>query len=217
MRIGVLGTGSVGNALAGKLAALGHDVTMGARDAGNAKAAAWAKGAGSKAQAGTFADAAAGADIVFHCTLGATALDALRAAGAANLNGKVLVDVSNPLDFSKGMPPSIFTGSGDSLGERIQREFPAAKVVKALNTVAAAVMTDPSRLGGPSDLFLCGNDAGAKERVRGILEDFGWKKENLIDLGDIQAARATEAYLLLWLRLYGLFQTSDVSVRVVRR
>lgn len=214
MKIGVLGTGMVGNALATKFAGIGHEVKMGARDAKNEKAAAWAASAGAKASPGTFADAAAFGEIVLNCTSGAGSLDALKAAGAANLRGKILVDVANPLDFSRGMPPSLFTGANDSLGERIQAAFPDARVVKALNTVNASVMVDPTRVPGVSDLFVCGNDAAAKAEVTRILKEwFGWPV--VVDLGDITAARATEAYLLLWLRLWGAFQTADLNVHVV--
>jgi predicted dinucleotide-binding enzyme len=125
------------------------------------------------------------------------------------------VDVANPLDFSRGMPPTLFTAAaGDSLGERIQNELPQTRVVKALNTVNASVMTDPSRVRGQSDLFLCGNDADAKGRVTALLREFGW--QSVIDLGDITGARGTEAYLLLWLRLWGALGTVDFNVRVVR-
>jgi predicted dinucleotide-binding enzyme len=205
----------VGQAIAGKLAALGHEVRIGARQAGGQKAAAWVAKTGGRASEGSFADAAAFGEIVSHCTQGTTALEALRSAGAANLRGKVLVDVSNPLDFSKGMPPTLFTGTGDSLGERIQGEFPEAKVVKALNTVNANVMGEPGRVGGESDLFVCGNDAAAKARVTELLKEFGWKTVH--DLGDITGSRGTEAYLLLWLRLWGALGTADFNVRIVRR
>jgi 8-hydroxy-5-deazaflavin:NADPH oxidoreductase len=214
MKIGILGTGTVGQTIAGKLARLGHEVKLGARDAANEKAAAWAKGAGQRASHGAFADAAAFGEIVFNCTMGAASLEALRAAGTENLGGKILVDVSNPLDFSKGMPPTIFTPSGDSQGEQIQRELPEAKVVKALNTVNASVMVEPGRVPGEHDLFVCGNDAEAKAHVTEILRSFGWK--NIVDLGDITAARGTEAYLLLWLRLWGALQTADFNIKVVR-
>ena len=214
MKIGVLGTGMVGSAIASKLVALGHEVRMGAREAGNEKARRWAESAGKGASGGTFADAAKFGEIVFSATLGTAALDALRAAGRENLRGKILVDVSNPLDFSKGAPPTLFTGPNESLGERIQKELPETKVVKALNTVNANLMGDPGRLSGESDLFLCGNDAGAKERVEALLGQFGWK--SVIDLGDITGARGMEAYLLLWLRLYGALKTADFNVRVVR-
>src|SRR5262249_54919898 len=171
--------------------------------------------AGHKASQGTLADAAAYARIVFNCTLGTAALEALNAAGAENLRGKILVDVSNPLDFSKGMPPVLSTPQGDSLGESIQRAFPDARVVKTLNTVNANVMGHPDRVGGDSDLFLCGNDASAKAEVRGLLGELGWKR--VIDLGGIQGARGMEAYLLLWMTLFGIFGTPDFNVHIVRR
>jgi predicted dinucleotide-binding enzyme len=215
MKIGVLGTGMVGSALASRLVELGHEVRMGAREAGNAKARAWVEAAGRGASQGTFAGAAALGPIVFNCTLGTAALDALNAAGAGNLRGKILVDVSNPLDFSKGTPPVLSTPPGDSLGESIQRAFPDTRVVKALNTVNANVMAHPDRVGGDSDLFLCGNDATAKVEVRGLLGELGWK--GVIDLGDIRGARGMEAYLLLWLTLWGVFGTPDFNVRIVRK
>ncbi len=216
MKIGILGTGMVGTALASKLVSLGHEVMMGAREAGNVKAGTWAAQAGKGASSSTFADAAAFGEIVFSCTLGMASLDALRAAKPENLRGKVLIDVSNPLDFSKGMPPTLSTGAGgESLGEQIQSEFPEAKVVKALNTVNAAVMVEPGRTGGESDLFLCGNDGEAKERVTALLKQFGWAR--IHDLGDISGARGTEAYLLLWLRLWGTLKTPDFNVRIVRK
>lgn len=216
MKIAVLGTGMVGDAIATKLAQLGHEVRMGAREAKNEKAAAWAAKAGARASHGTFADAAAFGELVFHCTAGVTALDALRAAGEDNLAGKVLVDVSNPLDFSKGMPPSLFVAITDSLGEQIQRAFPRTKVVKTLNTVNCQLMVDPGKLaGGDHDLFLSGNDAEAKGKVRTLLvEGFGWKR--VVDLGDITTARGTEAYLPLWLRMWGALGTADFNVKIVR-
>ncbi len=138
MKIGVLGTGMVGATIASKLVSLGHEVKMGSRTANNEKAVAWAKAAGAKASQGTFADAAAFGELSSICTQGTGALEALQAAGAANLKGKILIDISNPLDFSKGMPPTLFAGNTDSLGERIQAAFPDTKVVKTLNTVTAA-------------------------------------------------------------------------------
>src|SRR5688500_8412613 len=155
MKIAVLGTGTVGNTIASKLVSIGHDVTMGARDAANEKAAAWVKGAGAHASHGTFADATRDAELVFNCTNGQGALEALRAAGADHLRGKIVVDVSNPLDFSKGFPPSLSVCNTDSLGEQIQREFPDARVIKTLNTVNANVMVDPARVaGGDHTLFM---------------------------------------------------------------
>ena len=187
---------------------------MGARDAGNEKARKWAQGAGPRASRGTFADAAGFGEIVFSATLGKAALDALKAAGAGTLDGKVVVDVSNPLDFSMGMPPVLLTGPGDSLGERIQHAFPRARVVKALNTVNAGVMGHPEKLGGESDLFVAGNDADAKRRVTALLHDFGWKTVH--DLGDIRASRGMGAYLLFWITVSGALKTPDFNIRIVR-
>jgi 8-hydroxy-5-deazaflavin:NADPH oxidoreductase len=169
---------------------------MGSRAAGNEKAVAWAKTAGSKASEGTFADAAAFGELAFLCTSGEGSVDAATAAGAKNLDGKVLIDISNPLTFEKGKPPSLFTGQGESLGERVQAACPGAKVVKTLNTV------------------ISGNDAGAKAKVTELLRSFGWK--HVVDLGDLTTARGTEAYLLLWLRLWGTQKTLDFNIHVVR-
>lgn len=213
MKIGVFGTGMVGSTIASKLVALGHDVKMGSRDANNEKAAAWAKQSGGSH--GTFADAAKHGEVVFNCTNGRGAPEAMAAAGADNLGGKVVVDVSNPLDFSNGMPPSLFVGNTDSLGELLQRNFPDARIVKTLNTINANVMVDPARVaGGDHDVFVSGNDAAAKAQVTELLQSFGWKR--ITDLGDITTARGTEAYLALWIRLYGAVGTADFNVKVVK-
>jgi predicted dinucleotide-binding enzyme len=217
MKFAVLGTGTVGTTIANKLLSLGHDVMMGSRSKDNAKALAWqnASGPSGRARVGTFADAAAFGEVVFNCTLGAATIDALALAGATNLDGKVLVDTSNPLDFSKGTPPSLFTSSEDSLGERVQRAFASARVVKALNTMSAPLMVEPQQLAdGQHDAFICGDDASAKEQVQSLLRSFGWK--HVVDLGDITAARATEHYLPLWLRLWGACKTHMFSVHVAR-
>ncbi len=215
MKIAVLGSGMVGTTIGGKLVSLGHEVRLGSREANNEKGKAWVTASGPLASQGTFADAAAFGELIFNCTLGTASLAALEAAGASNLHGKVLIDVSNPLDFSQGMPPTLFTGNSDSLGEQIQRKFPDALVVKTLNTVNCEVMVDPARVAaGNHDMFLSGNDAGAKAKVVEVLRVwFGWK--NVVDLGDIKAARATESYLLLWLRLWGALETGDFNVKVV--
>jgi 8-hydroxy-5-deazaflavin:NADPH oxidoreductase len=215
MRIGILGTGVVGKTLATKLAKLGNDVKMGSRKAAGEKATGWVKETGAKSSEGTFADAAAHGEIVFNCTAGTGSLEALRAAGAKNLEGKTLVDVSNPLDFSKGMPPTFTVCDTDSLAEQIQREFPTAHVVKSLNTVTAAVMVEPSIIPGVHDMFVSGNDAKAKAQVINLLKTgFGWKE--VIDLGDLKAARAQEMHLALWARLYMKFQSPNVNVHVAR-
>jgi len=216
MRIGVLGTGIVGSTIASKLCALGHEVMMGSRAAGNGTALAWAAGAGPNASEGSFAGAASFGEVVFNCTAGVHSLDALEAAGAGNLAGKVLVDVANPLDFSQGMPPKLSVCNTDSLGEQIQRAFPEARVVKALNTLNCLVMVDPARVPGEHDIFISGNDEGAKAQVCELLGSFGWPAERIVDLGDIAGARGAEMYLLLWLRLFGAVQTGDFNVKVVR-
>jgi predicted dinucleotide-binding enzyme len=215
MKIAVLGTGMVGNTVGSKLVALGHEVKMGSRSANNEKAAAWATSAGRGASQGTFADAARFGEIVFNCTNGNATLDALQQAGADNFDGKLVVDIANPLDFSKGFPPSLSISNTDSLGEQVQKALPNAKVVKTLNTVNADVMVDPARVPGDHDMFVCGNDSAAKQRVEQILREwFGWK--HVIDLGDITQARGTEMYLPLWVRLYGALQTPDFNIHVVR-
>ena len=216
MRIGVLGTGMVGKAIAGKLASLGHEVTMGSRSADNEDAAAWAESAGARASHGTFADAASRSDVIFNCTAGGASLEALLAAGEGNLAGKLLVDVANPLDFSHGTPPSLSIMGNDSLGEQIQGAFPDVRVVKTLNTVNCEVMVDPGRVPGDHDVFVCGNDEAAKAEVVELLASFGWPPGSIVDLGDITAARGAEAYLPLWLRLMGVVGGADFNIKVVR-
>ena len=215
MKIGVLGTGMVGTTIGTKLVALGHDVRMGARKAGNEKAVAWVAKAGAGASEGTFADAATFGEIVFNCTLGTAAVDAVVAAGEKNLDGKILIDTTVPLDLSRGFPPAITLRGEDSLGEQIQRALPGTRVVKTLNTINCNVMVDPARVPGAHDVFVSGNDPDAKAKVTAILKDwFGWK--SVVDLGDISTARGTEGYILMWLRLYGALKTADFNIRVVR-
>lgn len=216
MRIGVFGTGMVGSTIGSKLVSLGHEVRMGSRTANNDRAVAWTKAAGAKASQGTFADAASFGELLFNCTQGIGAMDALQAAGAANLKGKILIDISNPLDFSKGMPPTLFAGNTDSLGERIQAAFPETKVIKTLNTVTAELMVNPRKVAdGNHHMFISGNDAGAKGTVVEFLQSqFGWK--NVVDLGDISTARGTETYLALWIRLWGALKTPEFNIQIVR-
>jgi 8-hydroxy-5-deazaflavin:NADPH oxidoreductase len=202
VRIGVLGTGVVGTTIAGKLRELGHDVLIGSRTAGE--------------DAVPFADAAAHGELVFNCTNGNASLEALNAAGAENLVGKVLIDVANALDFSQGRPPLVGVSTGDSVGEQIQRAFPEAKVVKALNTVNANMMVDPGVLPGEHDIFLCGDDEEAKGQVTELLQSFGWPADRILDLGDITAARAQELYVALWLRLMGVAGSATLNIHLVR-
>jgi hypothetical protein len=218
MRIGVLGTGVVGATIAGKLVAVGQEVRMGSRAPGNAKAVAWAEKSGASASQGSFADAAAFAEeLVFNCTAGTHSLEALELAGADNLLGKILVDLANPLDFSRGMPPTLTVCNDDSLGERIQRLYPAVRVVKTLNTVNSALMVDPGALPEDHDLFVSGDDPVAKSRVVDALVDwFGWKRERIHDLGDISTSRGTEMLLPLWVRLYAANQSPRFNFRIVK-
>jgi predicted dinucleotide-binding enzyme len=217
MKIAVLGTGMVGTTIGRKLVEIGHDVSLGSRSADNEKAKAWVEELGSEhARAATYADAAAGAELVFNCTAGAASLEALKMAGAEALADKILVDVSNPLDFSHGMPPSLTICNDTSLGEQIQAAFPETRVVKSLNTVNADLMINPRQLPGDHVMFVAGNDADAKREVEStILRDwFDWPR--VIDLGDISAARGTEMYLPLWLRLWGALGTAKFNIAIVQ-
>ena len=217
MRIAVLGTGMVGNAIASKLVKVGHRIMVGSRTADSDAGQAWLRRVGGQAQIGTFADAAAFGEILFDCTNGAHALAALRQAGAANLRGKILIQVGNPLDTSKGVPPSLTVCNTDSLGEQVQREFPDTRVVKALNTVNCDIMVDPERVPGDHNLFVCGNDAAAKrEVIDRLCEWFAWKPTSIIDLGDITNSRGTEMFLALWVRLWGVLGTPHFNIHVVR-
>ncbi len=226
MRIGILGTGVVGRTLAGKLAERDNDVVMGSRDPsalagrtepdrmGNESFAEW-YGKHPAVRLATFAESAAHGQVVVNATAGAASLEALGSAGEDNLEGKVLLDVSNPLDAAQGFPPPLFVSNTDSLAERIQRAFPRARVVKSLNTVTAAVMVDPSLVaGGDHAAFVSGDDDEAKEQVTSLLRDaFGWR--HVIDLGDITSARGAEMYMALWLRLMGALETPMFNVSIV--
>jgi hypothetical protein len=226
MKIAVLGTGTVGPTIAAALSALGHDVVIGTRDpqttlartepgaTGGAAFADWHAAHG-EIEVGTFADAAARADVVVNATNGAGSLAALTAAGSGNLSGKVLMDIANPLDFSHGFPPSLNPVNTDSLGEQIQRAFPEARVVKTLNTMTASVMVDPAGVaGGEHSVFVSGNDAAAKETVSGLLAAMGHR--DIIDLGDITTARGAEMMLPIWVRLWGALGTGAFNFKVAR-
>jgi len=215
MKIGVLGTGMVGKAIASKLVDVGHEVRMGSRTADNEEAKGWAAEAGERASNGTFADAAAHGELLFNCTGGNVSLAALEQAGEDNVNGKVLIDVSNPLDFSHGMPPSLTVANTDSVGEQLQRRFPDAKVVKTLNTMNCAVMVDPAAVPGYHNVFVSGDDDGAKRTTKDILNQFGWTDDAIIDLGDIKSARGTEAFVLFWVFLRGALGGNQFNLGVV--
>jgi predicted dinucleotide-binding enzyme len=214
MRVGVLGTGRVGQTLGSALLRLGHEVRMGSRSAGNKAAVAWAAEVGGPATEGTFADAAGFGELIVNATKGGASLQALEAAGAEQLAGKVLMDVANALDTSKGMPPTLSVCNDDSLGEQIQRAFPDVRVVKTLNTVTAAVMVEPSLVPGTHTIFVSGDDAGAKAQVGELLHAFGWPLDSILDLGGIETARGPEMYLPLWVRLWGATGTAILNVEV---
>ncbi len=227
MQVGVFGTSMVGQAISGKLAALGHDVMVGTRDVAATLAQTEPHPFGFPAfsvwqqqhpgvRLGAFADAANHGEVLFNATNGSASLAALQLAGATNLNGKILIDIANPLDFSRGMPPSLSVCNTDSLGEQIQSAYPDLKVVKTLNTVTASIMVNPGLVAdGDHTMFVCGNDAGAREQVSDWLRTwFGWR--DVIDLGDITAARGTEMYLPVWLRLMGALGTGMFNIKVVK-
>jgi 8-hydroxy-5-deazaflavin:NADPH oxidoreductase len=226
MNIAVLGTGAVGRTLAGKLSELGHEVVVGTRDPEATLARAESDAMGNPpysvwqadhpaVRLAPFAEAAVSGELVVNATGGGGSLDALAQAGAENLAGKVLLDVSNPLDFSQGFPPTLSVKDTDSLAEQIQRAFPEVRVVKALNTMTAAVMVDPGRVsGGDHSVFVSGNDPEAKQTVVSLLADFG--HTDVIDLGDLSTARGPEMYLPLWLRVMGAVGTPFFNIKVVR-
>ena len=227
MKIAVLGTGMVGRAIAAKLVALGHDVVVGTRDVdatlartepdamGSPPYADWQK-ENAQVRLVPLAEAGVHGGLIVNATSGQGSQAALEGAGAANLAGKVILDIANPLDFSQGMPPTLSVANTDSLAEQLQAAFPDAHVVKALNTMNAYVMVDPARLSGSHNVFLAGDDAAAKATVKELLQAFGWTDEAIVDLGGIRAARGMEMFLPLWLSLYGALGTGDFNIGIVR-
>jgi predicted dinucleotide-binding enzyme len=226
MRFGILGTGVVGKTIAARLDGMGHEVMVGTRDPeetmsrsepdqyGNPPFSTWQQ-EHPGVRLGAFAEAAAHGEVVVNATAGTASLEALEMAGEDNLNRKILIDISNPLDFSRGMPPTLWVSNTDSLGERIQRRFPEAKVVKTLHTMNAYVMVDPAQLvGADHTVFVSGDDAEAKAEVGELLRSFGWT--DIIDLGDITTARGTEMLMPIWLRLFGALQKPVFNFKVVR-
>jgi 8-hydroxy-5-deazaflavin:NADPH oxidoreductase len=214
MQIGILGSGITAQTIGSKLIQLGHEVMLGSREEANANSVAWAKDQGGQhALYGTFMNAASFGEIIFNCTLGSASMNALQQAGAENLNGKILIDTSNPLDRATDQW-SLTVCNTDSLGEQIQRAFPEARVVKTLNTVNANVMVDPAKLVERTHVFVSGNDIEAKATVVRILRDwFGWKE--IIDLGGIETARSVEMYVLLWHTLRNAISSQRFNIKVV--
>ena len=215
MRYGVLGTGVVGQTLGSALIGTGHDVFLGSRTERNESSEEWADSNGDRASTGTFAGAAAFGEVVINCTAGVHSLAVIEAVGADALADKILIDVANPLDFSGGFPPRLAVKGDDSLAEQIQRHLPRTRVVKALNTVTAAVMVDPGLLPEATDLFICGDDVDAKATVTDLVTAWGWERTRVRDLGGLMQARATEQYLMLWLPLMGVVSSPAFNVRLV--
>jgi 8-hydroxy-5-deazaflavin:NADPH oxidoreductase len=226
MKIGILGTGVVGQTIAEKLIQLGHNIMMGTRDKtatlaktgkdnfGRPSFSEWLKN-NSKVQFGTYSEAASFGEFLVNATSGIGSIDALKMAGENNLANKVLLDISNPLDFSRGMPPTLTVCNTDSLAEQIQRTFPKSKVVKGLNTLTAMLMVNPGLLSESTNIFLNGNDSNAKSEVKKLLITFGWNDNDIIDMGDITTARGTEQILPIWIRLWGTLQTPMFNFKIV--
>ena len=230
MIIAIIGTGIVGKTIASKLAELNHDVMMGTRNVsdklastatdnyGNPPFGEWIK-TNSKVKLGSFAEAAAFGELVVNATNGSNSLTALILAGTKNLAGKVLIDISNPLDFSNGMPPSLLPGlnNTNSLAEEIQRTFPDTMVIKTLNTMWCGLMVNPNLVGNGDHInFISGNNSEAKNKVIKLLNQFGWLDKNIIDIGDITGARATESLLPIWLKVMGVTKNGAFNFRLVR-
>ena len=198
MKVGVLGSRDVGRVLAGGFAGLGHEVKIGTREP--AKLREWIAGAGKNLSAGTFEETARFGEIIVLATLGVATEEVIRMAGPSHFDGKVVIDTTNPLDFGSGVP-KLSVGHTDSLGEVVQRAIPKAKVVKAFNTVGNAHMIKPQFPGGPPDMFICGNDDGAKKTVAEICTEFGWG--GVIDIGGIEGSRHLEPMCMVWV-LHGI-------------
>lgn len=228
MKITVLGTGVVGQVISEKLIELGHEVFIGTRDINNTLSktnkdnfgrppfSEWIK-INNTAKLESYSTAAKSGELIINAANGSGTLDALKLCGEENLSCKILIDISNPLDFSKGMPPTLTICNTDSLGEQIQKMLPNSKVVKTLNTLNAYLMVNPSIISGDHNLFLSGNDKSAKEEVMKLLISFGWKDSNIIDLGDITTARGTEMLLPIWIRLWGALGTPEFNFHIVRK
>jgi 8-hydroxy-5-deazaflavin:NADPH oxidoreductase len=212
LRVGILGSGDVGKQLGRGFAKHGYDVMLGSRDP--AKLEPWRKETPGKVSTGTFAQTAAHGEFVILALHGAATEAAIELAGAQNFAGKLVLDATNPLDFSHGMPPGLFLGTTDSLGERVQRKLPTAKVVKCFNTVGNLQMVDPKFKEGVPPMLICGNDPESKKRTDEILRGLGWP--GAMDLGGIEGARWLEAIVPLWVRAGQVLKTSGHAFKAVR-
>lgn len=220
MKISILGSGVVGRTIAAKMTAIGHHVFLATRDIQATKSrekfADWfAKN--STVQILEYKDIPADTDIYINCTQGEGSIAALQAIGKDKLKKKIILDIANPLDFSKGMPPSLFISNTDSLAEQIQREFPKSKVVKGLNTMNCHIMMDPSIVPGDHNVFLSADDSKAKKEITALLVSVGWKETNIIDLGDITTARGTEMLLPVWLRLWSALGSAEFNFHIAKK
>jgi len=230
MKIAIFGTGSVGQTLASKLSECKHDVMIGTRNVaekskstvkdnyGNPSFSEW-HNINKKVKLGSFAEAAAFGEIILNATHGGSSLSAFKLADKKDIDGKVLIDIANTLDFSHGMPPGLLPGlnNTNSLGEEIQKTYPKALVVKTLNTMWCGLMVNPGMIGGGGHVnYISGNDENAKKSVRKVLKQLGWHDENIFDLGDITAARATESLLPIWLRVMGVLQSPAFNFQIIR-
>jgi len=214
MRVGVLGSGDVGRVLGAGFAGLGYDVKIGTRDPNGEKIRNWVSETGGKASAGTFAEAAQFAETAVLATAWSGTESAIRLANPKNLSRKVVIDVTNPLDFGAGLPPKLALGHTDSGGEQVQRWLPEARVVKAFNTVGNPHMVHPSFPGGPPDMFLCGNDADAKAAVSEVCAAFGWPT---IDIGGIAGSRFLEPLAMLWITYYSRTNSGNHAFKLLRK
>lgn len=214
MRIGILGTGDVGQVLGTGFVNLGYEVKMGSRNPNQEKVKNWIKKIGANAFAGTFAEAAAFGDIIVLATSWAGTENAIKLAGPENFSGKVVIDVTNPLDFSNGIPPKLAVGHNDSAGEKIQRWLPDAHVVKAFNTVGNPHMVNPKFPDGQPDMFICGNDTQAKQTVTEILKMFGWP---VIDIGGIEGARYLEPLSMIWILYFFKTNSGNHAFKLLRK
>lgn len=230
MKIAVFGTGNVGQTLASKLSNLGYEVMIGTRDVnesrerkspdmyGNPGFGTWIT-ENKKIKLGTFAGAASFGEMIINATSGGSSLKAFRSAKKDDLAGKIIIDIANPLDFSKGAPPCLIPelSNTNSLGEELQKEFPEAKVVKTLHTMWCGLMVNPGMIGGGDHInFLCGNEKSSKTEVKNLLKKLGWKEESLVDLGDITNSRGTEAVLPIWLRVWAVTKTGAFNFKIVK-
>ena len=213
MKVGILGSGDVGRALGRGFASRGYDVKIGTRKPNAKELQAWLKETKGKGSVGSPAEAAAHGEVLVLAVVGEAAESAIDLAGPRNFDGKVVIDSMNPLDFSKGMPPGLFVGTTDSLGERIQRRLPKAKVVKCFNIISNVSMVDPKIPGGPPDMMIAGNDKAAKAKVTGIVKEFGWP--GAIDVGGIEGARGLEALTPLWVRVCTALGDWNVAWKVL--